>query len=173
VRTGRLERLPTERRSTRSAGDRAGTRARALSRTNSLTERCAARAAVCSIRFAEGVSRRSSFSFRVSVCATVLSLAACLISLDHSIDRPDNVMTTASMFQFSFVVEFHHPRPPPTSGVAQVSDSLRPARDRSLATETIARAHLAGCHYLRISGSSKESTTSHQRSNFASAAPGP
>ena len=37
-------------------------RARALSRTNSLTDLCAATAAICDARFAEGVSRRSSFS---------------------------------------------------------------------------------------------------------------
>ena len=49
-------------------------RARALSRTNSLTDRCAAVAADWRTRFADGVRRRSSFSVRVTVriCSSTL-----------------------------------------------------------------------------------------------------
>src|ERR1035437_2758726 len=49
------------------SGSVSSARVRALSRTNSLTDRCAARAAVCRVRLADGVRRRSSFSLRVSV----------------------------------------------------------------------------------------------------------
>lgn len=41
--------------------------ARALSGTNSLTERCATLAAACNARFASAVSLRSSFSLRVGL----------------------------------------------------------------------------------------------------------
>src|ERR1035438_3797581 len=52
-------------------------RARALSSTNSLTERCMADAAVCRICFADLVSRISTFSLRVSICAMKSSLMNC------------------------------------------------------------------------------------------------
>src|ERR1022692_1381143 len=58
--------LPEEQALTRS-GRVSSARARALSKTNSPTERCAAIAAACRARLADGVSRRSSFRLRVSV----------------------------------------------------------------------------------------------------------
>jgi hypothetical protein len=53
---------------------RFGARSSALSSTKSLTDRCAAAAAVCSVRLASGVNRRSSVSLRVVVVAIVTSL---------------------------------------------------------------------------------------------------
>jgi hypothetical protein len=51
----------------RRSGNVSSARARALSRTNSLTDRRAAKAAICKARLADGVKRRSSFWLRVSV----------------------------------------------------------------------------------------------------------
>src|SRR5215472_8190007 len=63
---------PNVRRSAKASS----ARAKALSSTNSLTERCATAAAACNARFAFFVSRRSSFSVRVvrdDMCAPSIS----------------------------------------------------------------------------------------------------
>ncbi len=56
------------------SGSVSSARARALSRTNSLTDLCAAKAAICKARFADAVSRRSTFSLRVSVFCIFASI---------------------------------------------------------------------------------------------------
>jgi hypothetical protein len=60
------------------SGNASCARANALSRTNSLTERCIAFAAALSVRLASAVRRKSSFSDRMVVAAMIQSPVSIL-----------------------------------------------------------------------------------------------